>query len=81
MKNIMTPQSIVIGAVMVISSWVGSYFLNAPAKTEEAIADVKKEQSLTNERVSKVEEAIGTIKSSQMETRNDIKELLKRTIK
>ena len=47
----------IITVALVSSSltWLGNYVLNSPAKTSGEIAIVKKEQSISNERISTLE--------------------------
>lgn len=71
-------------AITTVIAVTAGYFANASqiqTKISDNKSEIYKDITSDRERISKVEEAITTIKDSQLEARNDIKELLKRTPK
>lgn len=60
--QILNTTNLVLGGVMFVASWAGSYIFNSPAKATAAIQIVDTKINSTNERVSSLEADNKTMK-------------------
>lgn len=75
------PVAVVGSVILTVAAGLASYFGTVNAqdnKISEAKTVINESISQDRQRISTLEEAVKTIKDSQLETRADIKEILRR---
>lgn len=80
-KGQTTLVSLIVAGVFTLLASIGGAWISGSSAANDKLNDTKLETqmdfSADRQRIATVEEAIKTIKESQMETRNDVKEILK----